>query len=156
MKVHLISVGSKMPTWVQEGYREYARRLPPELTLVLYEVPLAGRGKGRSLERTLAEESARMLATVPKRCRVVALDVMGKPKTTESLAEDLREWLASGQEVALLVGGPDGLHPDCLAVAQERWSLSRLTFPHPLVRVVLAEQLYRAWTVLRGHPYHRA
>jgi len=156
MQIHLLAVGEKMPGWVREGYAEYARRLPHECRLSLKEIPPGKRGKNADVERAMQDEAARIEAALPKGARLVALDVRGKSWCTETLAEQLDGWMADGRDVALLVGGPDGLHPALLARAEQRWSLSALTFPHPLVRVVLAEQLYRAWTVLVNHPYHRA
>jgi len=156
MNIHLISVGNRMPRWVVEGYTEYARRLPPECALQLVEVPPGRRGKGANIPRILQEEGERMLKAIPKQCGVLALDVQGRSWNTEQLAARLAEWLSEGRDLALLVGGPEGLAPACLERAQGRWSLSELTLPHPLVRVVVAEQLYRAWSLLHNHPYHRA
>lgn len=155
MRINLIAVGGKMPGWVVEGYNEYAKRLPRELKLEVTEIPLSHRGKGVDLQRAIAKEAEQLLAAIDDREQVVALDVKGKPWSTEQLAEQLRGWQMSGSNVALLVGGPDGLSPECLRRADQRWSLSNLTFPHPLVRVVVAEQLYRAWSLLNHHPYHR-
>jgi 23S rRNA (pseudouridine1915-N3)-methyltransferase len=155
VNVYLIAVGHKMPGWVQAGYREYAKRLPPECTLRLVEVPAGRRGKNSDITRIVRAEGDRLLAAVPRGARVVALDVRGRAWSTAALAERLTGWLGEGRDLALLVGGPDGLDPGCLAASDERWSLSPLTFPHPLVRVILAEQLYRAWSVVRQHPYHR-
>ncbi|MBU0499987.1 MAG: 23S rRNA (pseudouridine(1915)-N(3))-methyltransferase RlmH [Gammaproteobacteria bacterium] len=156
MRIHLISIGNKMPQWIGEGYREYAKRLPGECALILVEIAAGHRCKGADIHRAIREEGERMLAAIPKGALVVALDVLGKPWSTELLAEQLGDWMHQGRDVALLVGGPEGLCENCLAMADLRWSLSALTFPHPLVRVILAEQLYRAWTLLRNHPYHRA
>ena len=156
MRLELIAVGERMPAWVREGYDEYAKRLPRECALHLREIEPGARGKSQDPARAVALEGERMLAALPNGARVVALDVKGVEHATEELAGRLETWLADGRDVALLVGGPDGLAPECLARAEERWSLSRLTLPHPLVRVVLAEQLYRAWSILRNHPYHRA
>lgn len=156
MRLELIAVGERMPAWVREGYEEYAKRLPRECALILREIEPGVRGKSQETARAVAQEGERMLAALPKSARVVAVDVKGAEHSTEELAARLEVWLADGRDVALLVGGPDGLAPECLARAEERWSLSRLTLPHPLVRVVLAEQLYRAWSILRNHPYHRA
>ncbi|MBN2887449.1 MAG: 23S rRNA (pseudouridine(1915)-N(3))-methyltransferase RlmH [Chromatiaceae bacterium] len=155
MRIHLIGVGRRMPAWVNEGFDDYARRLPPECALHLHEIEPARRVKGGRPERYRAEEGARILKALPKGAAVLALDVGGRVWSTETLAAELGEWLRDGRDRALLVGGPDGLDGDCLARAEQRWSLSRLTFPHPLVRVILAEQLYRAWSLLQGHPYHR-
>ena len=156
MRLELIAVGERMPAWVRDGYEEYAKRLPRECALILREIEPGARGKSQDPARAVAQEGERMLAALPKNARVVALDVKGAEHSTEELAGRLQTWLADGRDVALLVGGPDGLAAECLARAEERWSLSRLTLPHPLARVVLAEQLYRAWSILRNHPYHRA
>ncbi len=156
MNIHLIAVGDKMPAWVLAGYDEYAKRLPPECGLRLVEIAPGKRGKNADIARILRDEGERMLAAVPKGARVVALEVKGRDWSTEQLSLQLDGWLAGGQDIALLVGGPEGLADSCRARADQQWSLSPLTLPHPLVRVVLAEQLYRAWTILRGHPYHRA
>ena len=145
-----------MPSWVVEGYREYTKRLPRECSLQLVEIPPAKRHKSLSAEQARQQEGQAILAALPKDCSVVALDVRGKSWSTETLAAQLDNWLVSGRDVALLVGGPDGLSDACLERADQRWSLSRLTYPHPLVRIVLAEQLYRAWTITTGHPYHRS
>lgn len=155
MRIRLIAVGRRMPGWVESGYAEYAKRLPPECALSVVEIEPGQRGKGSVTERARAEEGRRMLKAIPKGSRVVALDGAGETWSTETLAGQLRSWLGGGRDLALLVGGPDGLADDCLACAEQRWSLSRLTFPHPLVRVIVAEQLYRAWTLVQGHPYHR-
>jgi 23S rRNA (pseudouridine1915-N3)-methyltransferase len=144
-----------MPRWVDEGYREYARRLPRECALHLQEIPLGRRGKGADVQRAVQGEGDRMLAAVPRNCRVLALDQRGRAWCTEELAGQLEGWLAEGRDLALLVGGPDGLARSCLERADGCWSLSPLTLPHPLVRVLVAEQLYRAWSILSRHPYHR-
>jgi 23S rRNA (pseudouridine1915-N3)-methyltransferase len=156
MRIHLIAVGTRMPAWVTQAYQDYAKRLPRECTLRLVEIPLGQRGKTRTAAQSRNEEGRQMLAALPRDCLVVALDVEGQPWSTETLADNLQQWLGSGRDVALLVGGPDGLSPDCLARAERRWSLSALTYPHALVRVIVAEQLYRAWTLSTGHPYHRS
>lgn len=155
MKMTLVAVGTRMPAWVQAGYEEYAKRLPRDCALLLKEIPLATRGKNTDMNRAIASEGEAMLAAIPAQERVIALDVTGKPQSTEALAAQLKHWQQQGGNTSLLIGGPDGLAPACLARAQERWSLSALTLPHPLVRIVLAEQLYRAWTLLNNHPYHR-
>ena len=156
MKIHLIAVGEKIPRWVQDGYNEYAKRLPPECALDLIEIQAGKRGKNADVARIMRDESQRLLAAVPKGATVVALEVAGRSWSTEELAGKLDNWMGSGQDVALLVGGPDGLTDAARAAAGQLWSLSALTLPHPLVRIVLAEQLYRAWSILRNHPYHRA
>ena len=156
MRIHLLAVGTRMPTWVVDAYQEYAKRLPRECTLQLVEIPLGKRRKSLGAARAAEEEGRQLLASLPKDCTVIALDVRGQSWSTEKLAVRLQGWLSSGRDVALLVGGPDGLSADCLARADLKWSLSALTYPHSLVRVVLAEQLYRAWTINCGHPYHRS
>ena len=154
MRLLLISIGQKMPEWAADAYAEYAKRLPAGF-LQLIELPLGHRGKGADPARAMADEGARMLKAIPAEAHVIALDPRGKALSTEELAAHMGEWMQGGRDVALLVGGPDGLSADCLARAHQRISLSRLTFPHMLVRVILAEQLYRAWTILQHHPYHR-
>jgi len=144
-----------MPDWVQAGYAEYAKRLPHECRLRLHEIPAGKRAKGADLVRLTRDEGARQLAAVPPGSRIVALDRNGRELDTQALAGRIETQLAAGHDLALLVGGPEGLAPECLAAAHERWSLSKLTLAHPVVRVVLAEQLYRAWSILRGLPYHR-
>jgi len=156
MRIHLIAVGTRMPSWVEQGYREFSKRLPRECSLRLVEIPLGKRGKSQAVARARHEEGQAMLAAIPPDCHAVALDVKGQPWSTEGLAARLQDWMASGRDLALLVGGPDGLSPACLERADQHWSLSALTFPHALVRMMLAEQLYRAWTITTGHPYHRS
>lgn len=156
MKLTLLAVGTKMPAWVTDGYQEYAKRLPKECQLILKEITPAKRGKSGHSQHWMEEEGERILAAIPTNHHVVALDVKGKPWSTEQLSQQVESWLSDGRDVSLLVGGPDGLDPRCLQRANQKWSLSALTLPHPLVRIVMAEQLYRAWTVLQNHPYHRA
>lgn len=155
MRLHLIAVGNRMPGWVEQGYAEYAKRLPADCALQLHEIAPGKRTKGADLERARREEGEKMLAALPKGAYVVALEVGGRDWSTEDLAQRLAEWRQLGRDVALLVGGPEGLADTCRARADVQWSLSRLTLPHPLVRIVLAEQVYRAWSLLQGHPYHR-
>ncbi|WP_462321982.1 23S rRNA (pseudouridine(1915)-N(3))-methyltransferase RlmH [Halochromatium sp.] len=171
MHIQILCVGRRMPTWVNEGFGEYAKRLPPSCALTLVEIEPAARGKGlgrgrsksgqraqlstAERDRLLADEGDRLLKATPSTALAIALDVRGRAWSTEALAQELEAWMASGRDVALLVGGPDGLSASCLARAEQRWSLSPLTFPHPLVRIILAEQLYRAWSMTQGHPYHR-
>jgi 23S rRNA (pseudouridine1915-N3)-methyltransferase len=155
MRISLIAVGTRMPDWVEQGYQEYARRLPADYSLQLVEINAGKRGKGADIARITQQEGEKMLAAIPKGARVVALDVLGRGWSTEQLAQAMDDWRHDGRDVALLVGGPEGLAPACLAQAEQRWSLSPLTLPHPLVRIVVAEQLYRAWSILHNHPYHR-
>ena len=156
MRLRLICVGQKMPDWVTAGYMEYSRRMPPELPLELTEIAMAHRGKNPDIPRLMQRESDAILNAVGQRDRVIALEVGGRPWSTEKLAGQLEGWLQDGQDVSFLVGGPDGLADACRQRADQQWSLSPLTLPHPLVRIVLAEQLYRAWSITRNHPYHRA
>ncbi|WP_438951206.1 23S rRNA (pseudouridine(1915)-N(3))-methyltransferase RlmH [Porticoccus sp.] len=155
MRLRILAIGTKMPDWVESGCNEYLKRLPPEFRIEVIELPLGKRGKGADIQRAILREGEAMLKTIGERDQVIALDVKGKSWRTEDLAIKLQQWQGSGDNVSLLVGGPDGLAPACLARADSRWSLSALTLPHPLVRVLLAEQLYRAWSINAGHPYHR-
>lgn len=155
MKIRLLAVGGKMPDWVTTGFNEYSKRLPHEMTLELVELPLGHRGKGADLARAIRHEGDAMLAAIPKGDRIIALEVEGRSWSTEQLAAKVSEWQMDGRNISLLVGGPDGLDPRCVALADQKWSLSGLTLPHPLVRVILAEQVYRAWTIIQGHPYHK-
>ena len=155
MRIHLIAVGNRMPSWVVDGYAEYARRLRGEVRLELVEVPAQARRKGADLTRIQNDEGKRQLQRIPTGCAIWALDQGGSQWDTLQLSKRLGGWMHDGRDIALLVGGPEGLSRDCLARADGRWSLSRLTLPHPMVRVVVAEQLYRAWSLMSGHPYHR-
>ena len=155
MKLILIAVGSKMPSWVQSGYEEYARRFPRDLALELIEIPAGKRGKNADIKRILEQEGEKMLAAVPRGSRIVTLEVTGDNLSSPQLATRLTQWQLDSRDVCLLVGGPEGLAPACIAASEEKWSLSALTLPHPLVRVVLAESLYRAWSICTNHPYHR-
>lgn len=155
MRFHLVAVGTRMPDWVSDGFADYARRLHGGARLELHAVAAARRGPGSEPARARAEEAARLRSAVPARAYRIALDVGGRAISSEGLAERVREWNRTGEQVAFLVGGPDGLAADLLEEADERWSLSPLTLPHALVRVVLAEQLYRALSILHNQPYHR-
>ena len=156
MRARLVSVGERMPAWVADGYAEYQKRLSRELPLELVELKLGERGKGRDLKRALDDEGAAMLAAIPRDAHVVALDGRGKTWSSEQLAEELAGWRMQGRDLAFLIGGPDGLAPAALGRANQRFSLGALTLPHMLVRLILAEQLYRATSLLANHPYHRA
>jgi 23S rRNA (pseudouridine1915-N3)-methyltransferase len=155
MQIHLITIGNNMPLWVQQGFTEYAKRLPRECELVLKEIPAGKRGKNSDVTRIVKEEGDKMLAALPPRAHLVTLDIPGKAWTTPDLAVNLKIWLESGQNIALLVGGPEGLADAVKERANQSWSLSNLTLPHPMVRIVVAEQIYRAWSILNNHPYHR-
>jgi len=145
-----------MPSWVEQGYKEYAQRLPAEARLELKEIAPGKRGKNADIKRIVQDEGQRIVSSLPKNSHVVVLDVKGRPWSTEQLSERLDAWMQSGQDIALMIGGPEGLSDECRALGREHWSLSTLTFPHPLVRIIVAEQLYRAWTILKNHPYHRS
>ena len=155
MKLLVVAVGHRMPGWVAAGFDEFARRMPRELPLQLVEVKAEPRTSGKTVEAMMAAEAARLEAALPARCRRVILDERGADLTTMALARRMEAWQGEGEDVALIVGGPDGLAPAFKATAQEAIRLSSLTLPHALVRPLLAEALYRAWTVLRNHPYHR-
>lgn len=144
-----------MPDWVEAGVAEYRKRLPQEIQLDIRELPLAKRGKNTDIRRAIAQEGEAMLAAIPRGDKIIALDVKGRSVSTESLSKSLASWRMEGDNVSILVGGPDGLAAPCLTASSEKWSMSAMTLPHPLVRVMFAEQLYRAWTILANHPYHR-
>ena len=155
MQINLISVGNKMPGWVQQGYDEYSKRMPKECSLALKEVLPGKRGKNSDIARIVRDEGKRMIQAIPAKSHVVTLDIPGKPWTTPELSVSMKRWMESGQNVALMIGGPEGLSDSVRDIARESWSLSKMTFPHPIVRVLVAEQLYRAWSILNNHPYHR-
>ena len=156
MRVHLLALGTRMPDWVQTGTDEYSKRLAGDIRLEIEEIPLPKRGSTPvpTLIRQEAELLRKRMARHPG-ARSVALEVTGRRLTTEKLATELGHLRDLGQDLILLVGGPDGLCPELSANCDLRWSLSDLTLPHPLVRILLAEQVYRAWSILAGHPYHR-
>ena len=156
MRLKLLAVGTRMPDWVESGCQEYGKRMPPELRIQVIEISLGTRGKNQPKAKAIEAESQGLLKAIGEQDFVIALDVLGKPMSTEKLAQNLGNWQMNGRDVCLLVGGPDGLSANCLARANMRWSLSDLTLPHPLVRIVLMEQLYRAWTINANHPYHRS
>ncbi len=155
MQINLITVGNRMPTWIQQGYDEYAKRMPKACKLVLKEVMPGKRSKNCDLARLINAEGKRMIDAIPARTHVVSLDIQGKPWTTEDLSFCLERWMESGQDIALLIGGADGLSSSVRALVKQSWSLSKMTFPHPIVRILVAEQLYRAWSILNNHPYHK-
>ena len=154
MKIRLIAVGQRPPQWVTTGFTEYAKRMPREMPLQLVEVPAASR-RNVPAAKVRELEADRLLGQLGAGDRVVVLDERGKSWSTLVLAENLDDWRMQGRNVAVLVGGADGLHARCLDRADDILSLSAMTLPHALVRVLLAEQIYRAWTVRSGHPYHR-
>ena len=144
-----------MPAWVNEGTAEYIKRMPRDLSVEFVPLPLGNRAKNQPVDRAIAQEGDAMLAAIRDGEQVVALDLSGKSWSTPQLATALQRWREEPGDVALLIGGPDGLDPRCLQKAQQKWCLSALTLPHPLVRVLVAEQLYRAWTITQNHPYHK-
>ena len=156
MKGRLVAVGERAPGWVAQGFAEYQKRLSHWLPLELVEIEPGIRGKGRDTARAIGDEGARVLAALPKQAQAVALDGRGRMHSSEQLAQRLEHWRGQGRDLAFLIGGPEGHAPDVLARADETWSLGPLTLPHMLVRLVLAEQLYRAAALLANHPYHRA
>lgn len=155
MRARLIAVGERMPAWVADGFAEYRKRLSHSLPLDLLELKPGHRGKGADDARAMHDEGTAILAALDRDEHVVALDGGGKGWSSEDLATQLSAWRMAGRDLAFLIGGPDGHAPQVLARAQQRWSLGPLTLPHMLVRLVLAEQLYRATTIVAGHPYHR-
>ena len=156
MKCRLIAAGTRLPEWVDTGFREYQKRLRTPLVLELHEIGVATRRAGENPQRAIEREGADMLAALRESDYVVALDVVGKSMSTEQLSVWLKGRLQDGTSLALLIGGPDGLSAQCRKRANQSWSLSPLTLPHGLARVIVAEQLYRAMSLLAGHPYHRA
>jgi len=155
MKLYILAVGHKMPDWIASGFDEYTKRMPPELRIELREIKPEQRSSGRPAESVMAAERQRIEAALPKGARIVALDERGKDWTTMQLAAALPGWQQDGRDVAFLIGGADGLDAELKARADLLLRLSSLTLPHAMVRVLLAEQLYRAWTITQNHPYHR-
>jgi 23S rRNA (pseudouridine1915-N3)-methyltransferase len=155
VKLIVVAVGHRMPAWVEAGFDDYARRMPRELSLELIEVKAESRNSGKSAGVMMEAEATRVETALPARCRRVVLDECGAELTSTALAQRLEQWQRDGEDVAFIVGGPDGLAPSLKASAHEAIRLSSLTLPHALVRPVLAEALYRAWSITRHHPYHR-
>lgn len=156
MRIRLIAVGTRMPDWVETAYRDYAARLPPECRLELIEITAAPRSKNSDIARARQQEGEKILRALRRDARVIALDEHGTEQSSVAWSAALKDWMQSGRDCCLLIGGADGHAPEVLARADQRWSLSKLTLPHALVRVVIAEQLFRAWSLLSNHPYHRA
>ena len=156
MKFLIFAVGSKMPKWVEAGFDEYARRMPHEATIELMEIKPEKRGEGKKVEQLLVAEAARILAALPSKCRIVAMDERGRQWTTAKLANSITGWMRNGGDTAFLVGGADGLDANIKNSADEVLALSAMTLPHGLARILLAEQLYRAVSLINRHPYHRA
>ena len=155
MRVSILSVGHRMPAWIRDGFEEYTRRMPPDLRIELVELKPEERGAGRSVDKAIDAEGGRILAALPQGAQLLALDERGKSVTTQGLSVMLAGWMRDGAHPAFVIGGADGLSEAVKSRADKLLSLSALTLPHALVRVVLAEQIYRAWTILARHPYHR-
>ncbi len=155
MRIKIIAVGTKMPSWVQVACSEYLKRIPNELNVNIIEIPMRQRGKGTDENLAVIQEGEAMLKVIRASDKVVALDLRGSSWKTEELARNIEGWKQSGDNYSLLIGGPDGISQNCIQRADILWSLSSLTFPHPLARVLLVEQIYRASTINSRHPYHR-
>jgi 23S rRNA (pseudouridine1915-N3)-methyltransferase len=155
LQLRLISIGSKPPAWVRDGFQEYAKRLSPVCKLALVEIPVEKRLPQKNKQPFIDREGEKILAALKPQHTVIALDVLGKLWSTEELAQHFQSWQREAKHIDFIIGGPDGLAAACLKRAQYKWSLSTLTLPHLLVRILIAEQLYRAWTILQGHPYHK-
>ena len=154
-RVTILAVARRAPAWVREGFGEYSKRLPRELKLELIEITPARRGGGRPLDQLLQAEAEAIRKSLPKEAFIIALDEGGETQSTLQLSARLGQWLKGGTHACFIIGGADGLHESIRGLAHEAWSLSSYTLPHALVRVFLAEQIYRAWCILRNHPYHR-
>ncbi|VVE18841.1 23S rRNA (pseudouridine(1915)-N(3))-methyltransferase RlmH [Pandoraea anhela] len=155
MRLFILAVGHKMPGWIETAFAEYAKRMPPELRIELKEIKPEQRSNSRTAETVMAAEAQRLDAALPRGCRLVCLDERGQDLTTMRLAQSLTVWQQDGRDVAFVIGGADGLDPGLKARADTLIRLSSLTLPHGMVRVLLAEQLYRAWSINANHPYHR-
>ena len=154
-RISIVAVGKRMPDWIQTGFAEYKKRLSQDVTLELIEVAPAHRSRSTITQRLRQQEAQSILDALPPHTHVIALDETGKRQKTMQLAARMQDWIDQGINTSVIIGGADGLDESVLAAAHERWSLSDYTLPHALVRVVLAEQIYRAWTILKNHPYHR-
>ncbi len=155
MQLVIVAVGHKMPAWVEAGFGEYAKRMPPECRVVLKEIRSAERSGGKPAESARLVERERIEASLPKGARIVALDERGRELSTVQLSQRLTQWQQDGRDVAFIIGGPDGLDTEFKDKADDLIRISSLTLPHGMVRVLLAEQLYRAWSITQNHPYHR-
>lgn len=155
MKFFILAVGNKMPNWITDGYSDYVKRLSNEFTIQLIEIKPEKRVRGKKTAQILQAECSRVVAAIPPGCRVIVLDENGKQWSTLKLADEVVNWMNSGDHIAFVIGGADGLHAEIKTMAQDTLSLSALTLPHGFVRVLLAEQLYRAVSIIKQHPYHR-
>ncbi len=156
MKLRVYAVGTRMPAWVQDAWQDYAKRMPRECAIELHEIKPEPRTHGKTAGQLMQAEAERIEAALHEPVWRVILDEHGKDLSTQDLAGHFESWKASGQDIAFIIGGPDGLDPALKQSARQTLRLSSLTLPHPMVRILLAEQLYRAWSILSGHPYHRA
>jgi 23S rRNA (pseudouridine1915-N3)-methyltransferase len=155
VKLIILAVGTRMPAWVEEAYADFAKRMPRECPLELREIKAEPRTTGKTVDAMMAAEAARIRAALPTRCRRIILDERGTEATTKLWAQRLGEWMGGGEDIVFIIGGPDGLDPELRSEADERYRISGLTLPHAMVRVMLAEALYRAHSLHKGHPYHR-
>lgn len=155
MRIKLLAVGTRMPKWVEQGYTEYSQRMPTICQLELVEIAAKKRGKNADTARILRDEGEQLQAAIPSGAIKIALDRKGKQIDTETLAKEMQNWIDNSQDVALMIGGPEGIDPNLLQKTNIKWSLSAMTFAHPIVRIMLAEQLYRAWSINANLPYHR-
>jgi 23S rRNA (pseudouridine1915-N3)-methyltransferase len=155
LKIHLIAVGKKMPEWINTGYAEFSKRMPPELQINLIEITPSVRNKSTPIEKNIKEEGESIQSAIPANSKLIVLDEKGKYFSSIDLSKKMEGWLPMGQDISIVIGGTDGIDPMIKQQADEKWSVSSFTLPHALVRVVVAEQLYRAWSIMKGHPYHR-
>jgi 23S rRNA (pseudouridine1915-N3)-methyltransferase len=155
MRVQIVAIGDRMPGWVEQGYHEYIKRIGSGFTVELAEISPEKRGKSSDVQRIMQKEAGRMRQSIPKGNYIVALDRDGRSWSTEDLANHIAEWQQDGTNISILIGGPEGMSQELLDKADVRISLSAMTFPHPVVRIILAEQLYRAYSILNHHPYHK-
>lgn len=156
MLIRILAIGTKMPTWVSTGFQEYAKRFPPGWRFQLCEIPAEKRMLHSDIAQIIEKEGEKIISVLKPHHRVIALDIQGQSWSTEQLSKNLQNWSQTKQNIDFVIGGPDGLSAACLNKAEMRWSLSALTLPHPLVRIILAEQVYRALSILQNHPYHRS
>lgn len=151
----MIAVGTKMPAWVNQGVDEYVRRMSNECQVKFIELPLGLRAKSKNIKQAMQQEEKSILAAIPNNTHVIAMEVEAKIWSTETLSAKMQDWMQLGKDITLLIGGPDGMTQTCINKAQDKWSLSKLTLPHPLVRIIVAEQLYRGLMIIKNHPYHK-
>lgn len=155
MQITIVAVGMRLPSWANQAVKEYSKRLPPEINLQLSEIQPVKRSKSAGAEKILKQEAERIGSAIPKGSHIIVLDEHGKTQRTTVLAKHMDTWMRYGKNIAFVIGSADGIHEDIKKKADELWSLSDFTLPHGLARVLLIEQLYRAWTVIKKHPYHR-